>query len=91
MRNEGTRRRFVVDIDPIPDALLRILGPFAARQVMLTAVRHGQEGCGAWTVVETVGVDRATAELIGLRLAQMACVRSVHVREIEEALATIGA
>jgi hypothetical protein len=86
MGSQGPRYRFVIEVDPIPDALLRILGPFAVRDAMLVTVRHDGTGTDARTELEAVGLSSALAELIGLRLAQMPCVRSVHVREVGQVL-----
>ncbi|MET0274419.1 MAG: hypothetical protein ABW360_15640 [Phenylobacterium sp.] len=74
------RHRFVVDLDPLPDALVRTLGPFAVRQITLTSVRCDQLAEHGRCVAETVGLRLEQAEQLRLRLAQMPWVRGVEVR-----------
>jgi acetolactate synthase regulatory subunit len=79
--------RFEIEADPLADALMRVLGPFAVQQVTLACVRHDQTDAGARTMLETTVLDAAKADLLGLRLAQLPCVRRVVVQPIEIALA----
>jgi hypothetical protein len=74
------RHQFVVDLDPLPDALVRILGPFAVRQVTLASVRCDQRGGHGRCVTETIGLSLEQAEQLRLRLSQMPWVRGVEVR-----------
>jgi hypothetical protein len=87
MCNGPAGHRFEIEADPLADALLRVLGPFAVQQVTLACVRHDQAETGGRTVLETVALDPGKAELLRLRLAQLPCVRRVVVRPIEAILA----
>ena len=87
MCSDAAEHRFVVDVDPSADALVRILNPFAVRQVMLTAVRHSRADAGACAIMETAGLSPAVAELLGLRLAQMPHVRRVEIQDMRRAAA----
>jgi acetolactate synthase regulatory subunit len=71
------RHRFVVEVDPIPDALVRVLGPFAVQQVTVAAVRYEQTDCGGFAVLEILGLDPDKAGLLERRLEQLSFVRNV--------------
>ncbi len=73
------RHAFRIEADPIPDVLLRVLGPFAVQQAVIAATRHEQTETRAWTVIEVIGLEPARAEHLGRRLGQIACVRSVRL------------
>jgi hypothetical protein len=79
MPGAGTRHAFRVEADPLPDVLLRILGPFAVQQAAIAATQHHQTPTLACTVIEVLGLEPARAEHLGRRLAQVACVRSVRL------------
>ena len=82
MHSPGGRHRFVVEVDPIPDALVRVLGPFAVQQVTVAAVRHEQTDCGGWAVLEVLGLDPSKASLLGRRLEQLPFVRGVTLAQL---------
>ena len=73
------RHAFRIEADPIPDLLLRLLGPFAVQQAVIAATRHEQTETCAWTVIEVTGLEPARAEHLGRRLGAIACVRSVRL------------
>jgi acetolactate synthase regulatory subunit len=74
------RHEFHIEADATLDVLLRVLGPFAVQGAELAGVRHERIPEGAWAVVEVTGLAPERAELLRLRLAQLACVRDVRVR-----------
>ena len=85
MRSRTSVHEFSIDADPDPDALLRVLGPFAAPQIAVSSARHEQTGQGARTVLRVEGLASARAEQMALRLGQLACVRAVRLQAIVEA------
>ena len=85
---DRTRHAFHVEAEPDPDALLRILGPFAVQGAALAEVRHVQTEAAAWSVIEVIGLDPERAELLRLRLSQVPSVRAVR---LAASLALVGA
>ena len=79
MCSPTVRYAFRIEADPIPDVLLRLLGPFAVQQAVIAATRHEQTGARAWTMIEVTGLEPARAEHLGRRLGEIACVRSVRL------------
>jgi acetolactate synthase regulatory subunit len=79
MCSPALRHAFRIEADPIPDVLLRVLGPFAVRQALIAATRHEQTAALASTVIEVTGLAPAQAEHLGRRLREIACVRSVRL------------
>jgi hypothetical protein len=80
MRSCGASHWFAVEADPSPDALLRVLGPFAVQQADLASVRHDQSALRCRVELQVMGLEPARADLLRLRLAQLPIVRSVDVR-----------
>lgn len=76
MHSQLPSHQFVVEVDPIPDALVRVLGPFAVQQVTVARVRYDQT-CSGSAVLEALGLDPDRADLLGRRLEQLPFVRSV--------------
>ena len=75
----------MVEVDPIADALARVLGPFAVQQVTVAAVRHEQTDCGGCAVIEVLGLDPNRAGLLERRLEQLPFVRTVTLAPLRAA------
>ena len=79
--NESSRSkyRFGIETDAAPDALIRILTPFAIQGARLLSVRHDQTRCGTWTTLEVEDLPKVRAEYLRNRLAQLRGVRSIDL------------
>lgn len=80
MRRSAACHQFMVDLDPIPDGLIRLLSPFAAQQARVVLARHDLTPSGARAVLRVAGLERGMAELLDLRLKQLPFVRDVQLR-----------
>ncbi len=76
-------RQFEIETDPITDALLRVLGPFAVQPVCIESVRYDHRPSGGLVVVRAVSSDQARASVLALRLQQLPCVRSVRICQLD--------
>jgi hypothetical protein len=77
MFDAGRRYTFVIEAADAPDALVRVLTPFAVQPLALTSVTmvKGDGGCGIR--IEVDGLDAQRAETLLRRLGGLTAVRSV--------------
>ena len=70
-----------VTSDPMPDALLRILGAVVIQSICLVSARHEVSDGEATTRLDILAPSPERAALLAARLAQAPCVRGVVLLE----------
>lgn len=75
--DDGRLHTFVVEAAAGTDVLLRVLGPFAVQEAVITDIRLDHRAGGLSIAIEAAGVSEARAALIGRRLEGLAAVRRV--------------
>jgi hypothetical protein len=71
--------RFAIQTADLPDALIRVLGPFAVRQARLAAVDHALIGAAARIDLVVTGLADAEAAHLQARLLAMPFVHAVQL------------
>lgn len=72
--SQPVRFVFMVELDPDPDGLARLLVPFAVVQAPIAVVEYRASPIGAVARIETTGLDTDRAQLLKRRLEQAPCV-----------------
>jgi hypothetical protein len=70
-----------VTSDPMPDALLRVLGAVVVQSIRLVSARHEASDDEATTRLEILAPSSERAGLLAARLAQAPCIRGVVLLE----------
>jgi hypothetical protein len=70
-----------VTSDPMPDALLRILGAVVVQSIHLVSARHEASDDEATTCLDILAPSPERAALLAARLAQAPCIRGVVLLE----------
>jgi len=81
MDSPAWRCRLTVTSDPMPDALLRILGAMVVQSIRLVSARHQASDDEATTRLEILAPSPERAALLAARLAQAPCIRGVVLLE----------
>ena len=78
-RPEGGRHVFLIEMHAEPDAVLRVLGPFALHEAELTALDLTRGEGRLDLRVEAVGVGFDLADRLGRKLRALPVVRGVSL------------
>lgn len=70
---------FLIEMDAAPDALLRVLGPFALQGAMVTGLDLNRREGRMELRIEAEGVEAQAADQLGRRLEALPIVRTVGV------------
>ncbi len=74
----GDRQRlFLIETGREGDALIRILGPFAAQSARITDIRLDSQDARQTILIEASGVSDERADLIARQLEALISVRSI--------------
>ena len=68
---------FVIELDAVPDALLRALGPFALHEAQLAALELVRREGRLDLRIEATGLDPARADHLGRKLRALPAVRGL--------------
>ena len=75
--DDQPRRLYLVEADAAPDALLRVLGPFAVAGAQVTAIELTEQETRHALRIEAKGLTAGGAEHLGAKLRALPIVRSV--------------